>query len=228
MAELFRDAEFWVLVGFLIFFGLVGRTGWRLLKGGLDARAKAVTDQLEEARRLREEAQNLLDGYRAKQEQALKDASEILEAAKEEAELMRREGEEALKRSLAAREAQATDRIAQAEQAAVQSVRGPCRGAGRPRRDRAHVRGDRPRSAPAPWLIRRSTSCPSGRGPSSQPLASPPASRHALGMVALTSENLKSAGSSELSSVMGAIGAVPSVRGCRDGACQHRCEESGA
>ena len=123
MAELFHDAEFWVLVGFLIFFGLVGRTGWRLLKGGLDARTKAVGDQLEEARRLREEAQNLLDGYRAKQEQALKDASEILEAAKEEAELMRREGEEALKRSLAAREAQATDRIAQAEQAAIQSVR---------------------------------------------------------------------------------------------------------
>ena len=123
MAELLRDAEFWVLAGFVIFLGLVGRTGWRLLKGGLDARAKQVTDQLDEARRLREEAQRTLDEYRRKQEQALKDAAEILAAAKEEAELMRREGEEELKRSLAAREAQAKDRIAQAEAAAVQSVR---------------------------------------------------------------------------------------------------------
>lgn len=120
---LFRDPEFWVLAGFLTFFVLLGRTGWRLLKGGLDARAKQVGDQLEEARRLRQEAQALLDGYRAKQEQALKDAADIVAAAKEEAELMRREGEEALKRSLAAREAQAKDRIAQAEQAAIQAVR---------------------------------------------------------------------------------------------------------
>ena len=121
--ELFRDPEFWVLTGFLIFFLLLGRLGWRLLKGGLDTRAKQVGEQLEEARRLRQEAQALLDNYRAKQEQALKDAADIVAAAKEEAEIMRREGEETLKRSLAAREAQAKDRIAQAEQAAIQSVR---------------------------------------------------------------------------------------------------------
>lgn len=121
--ELFRDAEFWVLAGFLIFLELVGRTGWRLLKGGLDARAKQVADQLDEARKLREEAQKMLDEHRRKQEQALKDAAEIVAAAKEEAERMRREGEEELKRSLAAREAQAKDRISQAETAAVQAVR---------------------------------------------------------------------------------------------------------
>ena len=121
--ELFHEAEFWVLAGFLIFFGLVGRMGWKLLAGGLDGRGQKVREDLEEAARLRAEAQALLDGYRAKQQQALKDAEEILAAAKDEAELMRREGEEELKRSLAAREAQAKDRIAQAEQAAIQSVR---------------------------------------------------------------------------------------------------------
>jgi len=35
---LFHDPEFWVLAGFVIFFGFLGKTFWKLLKGGLDAR----------------------------------------------------------------------------------------------------------------------------------------------------------------------------------------------
>ena len=121
--ELLHDPEFWVLVGFLVFFVLLGRTFLKLLTGGLDGRAAKVQEQLNEAGRLRTEAQRLLDTYRAKQDQAVKDAADILEAAKGEAERMRTEGEEALKRSLAAREAQARDRIALAEQNAMQSIK---------------------------------------------------------------------------------------------------------
>jgi F-type H+-transporting ATPase subunit b len=120
---LLHDPEFWVLVGFLVFFILLGRTFWKLLKGGLDGRTAKVQEQLQEARRLRAEAQALLDLYRGKQEQAVKSAADILAAAKEEAERMRQEGEADLKRSLAAREAQAMDRIALAEQEAIQSVK---------------------------------------------------------------------------------------------------------
>jgi F-type H+-transporting ATPase subunit b len=121
--ELLHNPEFWVLVGFLIFFGLLGRTFWKLLKGGLDGRAAKVQEQLNEASALRAEAQRVLDLYRGKQEQAVKDANDILDAAKAQAEIMRQSGEAELKRSLAAREAQAMDRIAQAEQAAIQSVK---------------------------------------------------------------------------------------------------------
>jgi F-type H+-transporting ATPase subunit b len=121
--DLLRDPEFWVLVGFLIFFILLGRTGWRALKGGLDGRAARVTDQLAEATRLRQEAQAMLDSAKAKQQQAVKTAEDILAASRDEAERMRQEGEAELRRSLAAREAQAMDRIALAEQNAVQSVK---------------------------------------------------------------------------------------------------------
>jgi F-type H+-transporting ATPase subunit b len=121
--ELLHNPEFWVLVGFLIFFGLLGRTFWKLMKGGLDGRAAKVQEQLNEASALRAEAQRVLDLYRGKQEQAVKDANDILEAAKAQAEIMRQTGEAELKRSLTAREAQAMDRIAQAEQAAIQSVK---------------------------------------------------------------------------------------------------------
>ena len=120
---LLHDPEFWVLVGFLIFFVLLGRTFWTLMKGGLDGLAAKVQAQLDEATALRAEAQRLLDLYRSKQDQAVKDAADILESAKVEAERMRKDGEEELKRSLAAREAQAMDRIAMAEQNAIQSVK---------------------------------------------------------------------------------------------------------
>ena len=85
---LLHDPEFWVLVGFLIFFILLGRTFWTLMKGGLDGRAAKVRAQLDEATALRAEAQRLLDLYRSKQDQAVKDAADILESAKTEAERM--------------------------------------------------------------------------------------------------------------------------------------------
>jgi F-type H+-transporting ATPase subunit b len=121
--EFLNDPELWVLVGFLIFFVLVGRTFWKIIKGSLDARAEKVRTQLAEATRLRSEAQALFDLYRQKQEQAVKDAADILATAKDEAEQLRLEGEQALQRSLAAREAQAMERIALAEQDALQAVK---------------------------------------------------------------------------------------------------------
>jgi F-type H+-transporting ATPase subunit b len=121
--EVLHNPEFWVAIGFAIFFILLGRTFWKLMKGGLDGRAAKVQEQLNEASALRAEAQRLLDLYRSKQEQAVKDAADILEAAKAQAEMMRQAGEAELKRTLAAREAQAMDRIALAEQAAIQSVK---------------------------------------------------------------------------------------------------------
>ena len=121
--ELLHNPEFWVLVGFLIFFILLGRTLWKVMRDGLDGRAAKIQEQLNEAAQLRAEAESLLNLYRSKQEQAVRDAEDILAQAKAEAELMRQNAEADLKRSLAAREAQAKDRIALAEQAAIQQVK---------------------------------------------------------------------------------------------------------
>jgi F-type H+-transporting ATPase subunit b len=121
--EIFHNPEFWVLVGFLTFFILLGRTLWKVMRDGLDGRAAKIQEQLNEAAQLRAEAESLLNLYRSKQEQAVRDAEDILAQAKTEAELMRKNAEADLKRSLAAREAQAKDRIALAEQAAIQQVK---------------------------------------------------------------------------------------------------------
>jgi F-type H+-transporting ATPase subunit b len=121
--ELLHDQEFWFAVAFVIFVATMWKPAKKALTSGLDVRVDKARSDLAEARRLREEAQALIDLYHAKQQQAVKDAAEILSAAKDEAERMRREGEEELKRNLAAREAQAMDRIALAEQDAIRSVR---------------------------------------------------------------------------------------------------------
>jgi F-type H+-transporting ATPase subunit b len=65
----------------------------------------------------------MLDRATTKQQQSVKTAEDILAAARDEAERMRRDGEAELRRGLAAREAQAMDRIALAEQTAIQSVK---------------------------------------------------------------------------------------------------------
>lgn len=120
--ELLHDPELWVLIGFLVFFGALGKTLLKVINGGLDGRANEVRQQLNEAAALRAEAQATLDLYRSRQEQAIKDAADILEAAKAEAEKMRLDAQAELKRGIAAHEASAHDRIAMAEQEAKRSI----------------------------------------------------------------------------------------------------------
>src|SRR5260370_1308765 len=61
MGELLRDPEFWVGIGTLIFLGiLVWKKVPALIAHALDARAAAIAKELEDARRLREEAEALL------------------------------------------------------------------------------------------------------------------------------------------------------------------------
>lgn len=120
---MFYTAEFWVLVSFVIFVALVGRRVWAMLTGLLDSRAERIRQELDEAQRLREDAQSTLATYQRKQRDALKDAEEIVSRAREEAERLRKQAEADLEASLKRREQQAMDRIAQAEATALAEVR---------------------------------------------------------------------------------------------------------
>ncbi len=118
-----EEAETWVAVGFVIFVIALYRPVSKILAGALDNRAKAISDQLDEAQRLREEAQHALAEYKRMQRDAAKEAAEILKLATEEAEIMRRRAEDDLAASIKRREEQAMNRIAQAEAEATQQVR---------------------------------------------------------------------------------------------------------
>ncbi len=115
--------EFWVAVAFVIFVALVWKKASAAITGLLDARADKIRAELDEAQRLREDAQALLANYQRRQRDALKEAEAILVHAREEADRLRRQAGTDLEASLKRRETQAMARIAQAEAAALAEVR---------------------------------------------------------------------------------------------------------
>jgi F-type H+-transporting ATPase subunit b len=119
----FAAPEFWVLVAFVILVGGAFRPTFRIVTAALDDRADRIQRQIDEATRLREEAQDLLASYQRKQADAEKEAEEMLARAREEAERLRERGAAELERALERRRQQAEDRISQAEAKAVDEVR---------------------------------------------------------------------------------------------------------
>jgi F-type H+-transporting ATPase subunit b len=121
---MFHDPTFWVLVAFLLFFGLIFylKVPGKVL-GQLDERAARIKQGLDEAEKLHQDAQQLFAEYQRKQRNALKEAEEIVAAAEAEAKLLLKATEADLKVSLERRRKQAEDKIAQAEKQAVQEVR---------------------------------------------------------------------------------------------------------
>lgn len=120
---MFHDPTFWVLVAFVIFVAAVSRPISRMAGSALDSRGDKIRDELDEAERLRTEAQDLLASYQRKQRDAAKEAEAIVAHAREEAERMTVRAAEELEVSLARRERLAIERIEQAEVRAVAEVR---------------------------------------------------------------------------------------------------------
>ena len=123
MDSLIHDPTFWVAVAFVVFVVLVFKPIKGALIGGLDAKIAEIRQEVEEAEKLREEAQSLLANYQRQQRQAIQDAEAIVARAKEEAERHRAEADEAMKDMVRRQEEQAREKIAQAEAAAIQEVR---------------------------------------------------------------------------------------------------------
>lgn len=119
-----RTAEFWVAVSFVGFLAiLVYYKIPALLAKALDERAAAIRKELDEARRLRDEAQNLLNDYQKKYRNAGLEAESIIEQARGEAEAYAKETRASLAESLERRTRQAEEKIARAEAQAVDEVR---------------------------------------------------------------------------------------------------------
>lgn len=118
------DNSFWATVGLVIFIGVALYAGLpRAITSMLDNRIKKIEDDLNEAKRLREEAQALLADYGRKRKEAESEAEDIITAAQEEATRMREEAEETLKDMVARRTKTVEEKIAQAEATALSEVR---------------------------------------------------------------------------------------------------------
>jgi F-type H+-transporting ATPase subunit b len=118
------DAEFYVTAGFLVFLCLLGYLGvHRMLISALDARGKAIADELAQAVLLREEATALLASFEKKAAEAEVNAAAIIADARAQAEQLAKETAERMADFIARRTKQAETKIAMAEAQAAADVR---------------------------------------------------------------------------------------------------------
>lgn len=124
LSELVSNPLTWVTVSTLAFVGLVIHFKVpKMATDALDARAAAIARELEEAAKLREEAQAILASYQRQQREAEKEAEEIIALAKAESVRMRSETERLLAEHIDRRTAMAENKISQAETQALDDVR---------------------------------------------------------------------------------------------------------
>ena len=122
--EILHNSTFVVGISFVAFIALIVylKVPGKIF-GLLDARATKIRGELDEARRLREEAQSLLASYERKQKEVVGHAEAIIAHARTDAERAAAEAQDALKLSIARRLKAAEDQIASAEASVLRDVR---------------------------------------------------------------------------------------------------------
>ena len=122
--EFIYEPEFWVAVSFFIFIGVLVYLGvHKKVASELDARALRISKELEEARRLREEAEKLLADYRRKLGDVVTEVDNIIALAAKQAETLAAETRQSLKEHVDRRIKLAEEKIARAEMEAVRELR---------------------------------------------------------------------------------------------------------
>ena len=118
------EPEFWVAVSFFIFIGVLVYFGVHMkVVSELDARALLISKELEEARRLREEAEKVLADYRRKLGDVVMEVDNITALAATQAETLAAETRQSLKEHVDRRIKLAEEKIARAEMEAVRELR---------------------------------------------------------------------------------------------------------
>lgn len=118
------EAEFWVAVAFLLFVLILFYVGaHKKVTDALDSRSAKIKAELEEASRLRDEAQKLLADYKRKQSEAEREAQAIVTEARAEAERVAAEAKTKVEDFVARRTKMAETKIGQAEAQALADVR---------------------------------------------------------------------------------------------------------
>lgn len=118
------DNTFFAFVALVLFLGIVLWAGAHKTAGkALDDRSAQIAKDLNDAKRLREEAEALLAEYKQKRTDAEKEAAEIVARAKSDAAAYAEESKRKLSEAIVRRTKQAETKIAQAEAAAAKDVR---------------------------------------------------------------------------------------------------------
>ena len=121
---MFAEPEFWVAVAFVILMGVFAYFGiHRTVLTALDHRSDRIKAELDDARRLKEEAAKLLAEYKARRATAEREAQDIVTSAKAEAERIASEAKTKMEDFVARRTKTAESKIALVEAQALADVR---------------------------------------------------------------------------------------------------------
>src|ERR1700712_3139153 len=113
---MFYEAEFWVAVAFVILMGVFAYLGvHRIVLKALDHRSDRIKGELDDARRLKDEAAKLLAEYQARHASAEREAQDIIGNARAEAERIASEARSKMEDFVARRTRTAESKIALAE-----------------------------------------------------------------------------------------------------------------
>jgi len=122
--DMIKEPEFWVAVAFVLFVGVLIYVGvHKKLIEALDHRSGRIQAELDEARRLRDEAGKLLAEYQRKQREAEREAEAIIADARAEAGRVAAEARVKMEEFVARRTKLAETKITQAEAQALADVR---------------------------------------------------------------------------------------------------------
>ena len=121
---MFADPETWVAIAFVVLMGVFAWLGvHRTMLTALDHRSERIKAELDDARRLKDEAAKLLADYQARRASAEREAQEIVTNARSEAERIAAEAKARMEDFVARRTKTAENKIALAEAQAVADVR---------------------------------------------------------------------------------------------------------
>src|SRR5712671_130350 len=121
---MFAEPEFWVAVAFVILMAVFAYLGvHRTVLTALDHRSERIKAELDDARRLKDEAAKLLAEYKARRASAEREAEEIIAGARADAERIAAEAKTKIEDFVARRTKTAESKIALAEAQALADVR---------------------------------------------------------------------------------------------------------
>src|SRR6478736_5129380 len=121
---MFTEPETWVAIAFIILMVVFAYLGvHRTVLTALDHRSERIKAELDDARRLRDEAAKLLAEYKARRASAEREAEEIIAGARADAERIAAEAKTKMEDFVARRTKTAESKIALAEAQALADVR---------------------------------------------------------------------------------------------------------
>ena len=121
---MFQEPETWVAIAFIILMCVFAYFGvHRTVLKALDNRSARIKAELDDARRLKDEAAKVLGGYKARRASAEREAEDIIANARSEAERIATEAKAKMEDFVARRTKTAESKIALAEAQALADVR---------------------------------------------------------------------------------------------------------